>query len=292
VGRQGISVEEIADELTDKLTARAMAAKPLRPTGLEGVTLGKTGTRELVKATTGAVIIPFGIFLYSSPLPVMLKILREKSTSGYSFMPYLVPWCNSFTWCVFCFHRGIGLMYEVFTCNVYGLVVYSAILAIYWWSITDPAVRRSFRVKVPLTLLVMVGLAAASALDPHHVCTDPTSLACWYGKVVIVVNCALFGGVFDVFGKVWRTKSVEFLPLLPSISGLAISSDCTAYFICLRDINGLIPNMLGVVFSVVQLIFYAYIANFFPQTWRSKNETLTSGGMRRSLERLLGESQP
>lgn len=156
-------------------------------------------------------------------------------------------------------------MYEPFVVNCYGLCINTVTLAVYAHYISDGAVRLNFFRKVPPALLCLVFLAAFSCASGSNDCTDPSSLRCWWGKVCIIVNCALFAGPFSAFQEAWTSKSVEFMPLGSSICGLVASLDCSVYFLCLSDINGLIPNACGVVLSAVQICFYNYMVHKFPQ---------------------------
>lgn len=223
-------------------------------------------SEQRIKEIAGYLLIPLVLGLCSAHIPSTLAICRAQSTMGYSFIPYLLYWANCIAWIVFSIHRGWRMMYEPLFVNVYGLVINSIVLFVYWWYIKDPILRRDFHTKVAAMSFVMGLLSLLSFFDDGHDCiSDPNSFSCWWGKITIVTNSLIFVGPFTVFGKVWATKSVEFLPFTPCLAGCIASTDCVVYFYMLNDLNGLIPNFAGAVLSAVQLALYAYIVVFYPQ---------------------------
>lgn len=220
-----------------------------------------------LKSITGFILVPLVIALYSSPIPVLRHIMSGKSTGNYSFVLFLLLVCNTFCWCVFALRRGIDLLFEPFIVNSYGLCINVAALTIFRCNITDAETRRKFDTRVPATVLLLLVLAVCLYFDPSDACREePGSIECWWGKLTLIVNCLLFGGPISDLKKAWKTQSVEFLPLGPLIAGLLASCDCTIYFICVSDINGLIPNVVGVVMSAGQIMFYGYIVRKYPGT--------------------------
>merc|ERR1739845_153158 len=133
-----------------------------------------------------------------------------------------------------------------------------------------PDVRAKFnKVVYPLYGSFII-IAIASYIPGAQSCTDPNSMYCWTGKLVVLVNCFLFTGAFDAFGYAWRNKSVEFFPILTPCLGFCASFDCIFYFTLQNDINGLIPNVIGDMLNFSQIVFYLYVNFNYEQTWRTK----------------------
>lgn len=228
--------------------------------------------RDSVKVVSGMIFIPLIIWLYSSPIPVLRTIIREKTTGQFEVLPYVLLVANCIVWVVLSLHMGLDEYYEPFTVNSYGLCLNSAAVLIYGMHITEAEQMRKFKRLVPGILLPIVLLAALSFVNSGHSCEDPNSWRCWWGKVCIVVNCALFVGPLAAFGQVWRTKSVQYMPLGPSVAGCVASINCSIYFSRLGDLNGLIPNVFGIVLSGVQIMFYFYIASRYTQQQQSSED--------------------
>merc|ERR1719413_92171 len=136
----------------------------------------------------------------------------------------------------------------------------------------DADVRKKFvKIVTPLeTVFILV--AMVSWVPGAQSCADPNAMYCWTGKLVVLVNCFLFTGAFDAFGKTWETKSVEFFPILTPCLGFIASFDCIFYFILQNDMNGLIPNVIGDMLNFSQIVFYLFVSCKYPQTWKKELE--------------------
>lgn len=222
---------------------------------------------KTIEDISGLILVPLVAMLYSSPIPVVRDILKKKSTLKYEFLPYLLTWANSFAWVFYFVHCGWKNDIQPFLVNVYGLALNTAVLIIFRAHITDDAVLSKFSLEVPATVLCCGVLCTASFIGVPLPCdcSDRSSAACWWGKVCVIVNCFLFCGPLAIFQEVWTTKSVQYMPISSIVSGLIASLDCTVYFLCKGDVNGLIPNVAGVVLSGLQAVFFVYIVHNYKQ---------------------------
>jgi len=217
------------------------------------------GAKDTAIMVSGFLLIPLTIWLYSSPFPVARSIVRARSTGEYSFIPYLMLCSNCFSWVVFSFQCGLAEYYACFFPNVYGTFANALVLAVYCRFITDPQVRRSFLIWVPMVTLSLLVLATISFLSGTNNCSNPDSLHCWWGKVTVLCNLALFCGPMAAARRAFTTKSTKYLPLGQSLAALVASSNCCIYFSCLWNLNGLVPNVAGTLLSLAQIVFYMTI---------------------------------
>jgi uncharacterized protein with PQ loop repeat len=223
-----------------------------------------------IKDMLGNVLLPLVVFLYSSGIPQMRDIMKKGDTQGYTFMPFLFLQINAFIWTVYAFHFGISSMLQPAIGNAWGLLVNTAYLIVYAANMKDSDVRKKFvKVVTPLET-VFILIALVSWIPGAQSCSDPNSMYCWTGKLVVLVNCFLFTGAFDAFGKTWETKSVEFFPILTPCLGFIASFDCIFYFTLQNDMNGLIPNVIGDMLNFSQIVFYMYVSLKYEQTWKTK----------------------
>merc|ERR1712187_1083338 len=236
-----------------------------------------------LKNTLGNVLLPLVVFLYSSGIPQMRDIMKKGDTQGYTFMPFLFLQINAFIWTVYAFHFGISSMLQPAIGNAWGFLVNTAYLIVYAANMKDAEVRRKFVKVVGSLESVFIVIAMVSWIPGAQSCSDPNSMYCWTGKLVVLVNCFLFTGAFDAFGKTWETKAVQFLPILTPCLGFIASFDCIFYFTLQNDINGLIPNVIGDCLNFSQIMFYLYVSLKYPQTWRTKKTE--KGGL---SDKLMG----
>merc|ERR1712232_31140 len=152
--------------------------------------------------------------------------------------------------------------------NAWGLLVNTLYLVVYGANMKDADVKNKFMKVVGILESVFILIAIVSCIPGAQSCEDPNAMYCWTGKLVVLVNCFLFTGAFDAFGLVWKTKSVEFFPILTPCLGFIASLDCIFYFTLQNDINGLIPNVIGDMLNFSQIVFYLYVNFKYEQTWR------------------------
>merc|ERR1712048_671507 len=229
-----------------------------------------------IKDMLGNVLLPLVVFLYSSGIPQMRDMIKKGDTQGISFMPFLFLQINAFIWTVYAFHFGITEMLQPALGNAWGLLVNTAYLIVFGKNMKDAEVKNKFAKTVGILETVFIIIAMASWIPGAQSCKDPNSMYCWTGKLVVLVNCFLFTGAFDAFGRTWATKSVEFFPILTPCLGFVASFDCIFYFTLQNDINGLIPNVIGDMLNLSQIIFYLYVSRNYPQTWRGKDKATKS----------------
>jgi len=204
---------------------------------------------SLAQQISGMLLVPLVTLMYSSPLVTLRKILQRKSCAGNAFHPSLLLVANCMAWTVYSVHQGVAKMYGPLLVNLFGLCVNGAYLAIFSRYLTETD-RPAFFPLVPATVSTMCILAAVSFASPlNH----------YWGDLTLLINCLLFTGPLASFREAWKKKSVESMPVSTILSGLVASCNCVVFFACLRDATGLIPNAMGVLLSVVQMSFYAYI---------------------------------
>merc|ERR1712003_560804 len=154
--------------------------------------------------------------------------------------------------------------------NLWGLIVNTAFLVVYGMNMKDADVKKKFIKTVGILETVFILIAIVSWIPGAQSCEDPNAMYCWTGKLVVLVNCFLFTGAFDAFGKTWQTKSVEFFPILTPVLGFMASFDCIFYFTLQNDMNGLIPNVIGDCLNFSRIVFYLYVRFNYEQKWMAK----------------------
>jgi solute carrier family 50 protein (sugar transporter) len=80
--------------------------------------------------------------------------------------------------------------------------------------------------------------------------------------LIVGILCVIFGTIMyssplTIMSQVVKTKSVEYMPLLLSVVSFLNGLCWTSYALIRFDIFITIPNGLGVLFALMQLILYA-----------------------------------
>ncbi|KAG9447846.1 hypothetical protein H6P81_013974 [Aristolochia fimbriata] len=224
---------------------------------------------DLTRTVVGIIgnIISLGLFL--SPLPTFFRIWKKKSVEQFSPVPYLATLLNCMLWCVY----GIPLVHPhsmlVITINGSGLVIeLSYILLFLLYSDGKKRIRTLLIFVVEVVFVVAV---AIFVLTLFHT----------YEKRSLIVGCfcVFFGTMMyvaplSVMKMVIQTKSVEFMPLSLSLASFANGVCWTTYALIRFDLFITIPNSLGTLFAIAQLILYA---TFYRSTQRQLAERKLKG---------------
>ncbi|XP_031484653.1 bidirectional sugar transporter SWEET5-like [Nymphaea colorata] len=209
--------------------------------------------------------ISFGLFL--SPTPTFYKIIKKGAVEDYSAMPYLATMLNCMLWCTY----GLPMVHPhsllVITINGIGLVVETIYLTLYLIYATTQQ-----RVKVILIFLgecVFLAIVLYITLGVLHTYEKRSTLV---GTLCIIFGTCMYAAPLSVMKLVVTTKSVEYMPFTLSFVSLINGVCWTLYSFLPLDINILIPNGLGTLLALAQLILYACYFKSTPTRSASRNE--------------------
>ncbi|XP_068661874.1 bidirectional sugar transporter SWEET4-like [Aristolochia californica] len=214
-------------------------------------------------------IISLGLFL--SPMSTFFRIWKKRSVEQFSPVPYLATLLNCMLWCVY----GLPLVHPhsmlVITINGSGLLIELFYVLLFLLYSSGKKRMRTFLIFV--IEVVFVVAVAIFVLTVFHT----------YEKRSLVVGClcVFFGTMMyvaplSVMKLVIRTKSVEYMPLSLSLASFANGICWTTYALIRFDLFITIPNSLGTMFAIVQLILYA---TFYKSTQRQLAERKVKGEM-------------
>ena len=237
---------------------------PITPAGPESLLLQIVGW---VGAFTA-----YGLFL--APIPTVRQIIRERSVGDFSVLPYLMGAWQCGMWSVYALPwipqapgvewalmqplatNAVGFLLEVGFCLVFAR--YS---------------RPGQLILLRLFLVISaIGAISAFALveAPHlpiplwpnpqqSIQTTTLGMSC------VVLNIGMYAAPLGVVRTVIRRRSVRYMPLGLTIAGLACSAIWTAFALLSTPPNDfiLIPNVLGLFFSLAQLAIYRCYSPFW-----------------------------
>ncbi|CAL0330861.1 unnamed protein product [Lupinus luteus] len=116
---------------------------------------------------------------------------------------------------------------------------------------------RGKRVKVFLLLLlelIFIIALTSMTLTLAHTTKKRSAIV---GTICIVFNIMMYASPLAVMKLVISTKSVEYMPLFISIASLGNGVAWTTYALIRFDPFITVPNGIGTLFAVAQLILYA-----------------------------------
>ncbi|XP_028757759.1 bidirectional sugar transporter SWEET4-like [Neltuma alba] len=191
-------------------------------------------------------------FMFLSPLPTFLDIWRKGTVEQYSAMPYLATLVNCMVWTLY----GLPMVHPnsllVVTINGAGCVVeliYVIIFLIYS--------RRTKRLKVFLLLLVEILFISSLTVLSLTLLHTVKKRSAVVGTICALFNLMMYASPLTVMKMVITTKSVEYMPFFVSLGTFGNGVAWTTYALIRFDPFIAIPNGIGLLLSVAQLILYA-----------------------------------
>ncbi|KAJ1264323.1 hypothetical protein BS78_09G254900 [Paspalum vaginatum] len=206
---------------------------------------------EAVSNVVGIVgnFISFGLFL--SPLPTFATILRKRDVEQFAADPYLATFLNCALWVFY----GLPVVHPnsilVVTINGTGLAIEVAYLSIYFAFAPRPRRLRMLGVlAAELAFLAAVAAGVLLGARTH----EKRSLA--VGSICVFFGTIMYASPLTVMRQVITTRSVQYMPFTLSFVSTLNGICWTAYAIMRQDVFIAIPNGMGTLLGLAQLILY------------------------------------
>ncbi|KAI3825728.1 hypothetical protein L1987_07321 [Smallanthus sonchifolius] len=195
------------------------------------------------------------LMVYLAPAPTFYRIIKNKSTQGFQSIPYVAALFSSMIWIYYATLKTDATL--LVTINAFGCVIETLYITIY-------IAYAPKNIKIQTTKLVVtlniVGFWVI-ALSTHYLAEGPTR-ATILGWICLVISVSVFAAPLSIMKRVIRTKSVEFMPFGLSFF-LALSAVMWFFYGLLqKDIYVALPNIIGFVLGVVQMVLYFVYKNY------------------------------
>nr|UJT76397.1 bidirectional sugar transporter SWEET4c [Hemerocallis fulva] len=207
---------------------------------------------ETIRTIVGVVgnVISFGLFL--SPVPTFVGIVKRKDVEQFSPVPYLATLLNCMLWVLY----GLPIVHPdstlVLTINGAGVVIELIYIAVF---VTFCDGKKRFNViLIFLGEIIFTVTFGVLVIELLHTTTRRSTVV---GILCVIFCIMMYVAPLSVMRMVIKTKSVEYMPLFLSVASFCNGTCWTVYSLLKFDLNILIPNAIGLLFSVVQLILYA-----------------------------------
>ncbi|BAT93179.1 hypothetical protein LR48_Vigan05g029700 [Vigna angularis] len=198
-------------------------------------------------------VFAFGLFV--SPIPTFRRIIRNGSTEMFSGLPYIYSLLN----CLICMWYGTPLISAdnllVTTVNSIGAVfqfVYIILFLMY--------AEKSKKVRMIVLLVAVLGVFAIILLGSLEI-DDIQMRRFFVGFLSCASLISMFASPLFIIRLVIQTKSVEFMPFYLSLSTFLMSTSFFLYGLFNDDAFIYVPNGIGTVLGVTQLVLYFYFEN-------------------------------
>uniref|UniRef100_A0ACD5YTQ0 Uncharacterized protein n=1 Tax=Avena sativa TaxID=4498 RepID=A0ACD5YTQ0_AVESA len=207
---------------------------------------------DTIRTVIGVIGNGTALVLFLSPLPTFYRIWKKKTVEQYSAVPYLATLLNCMMWVLY----GLPLVHPnsmlVITINGTGMAIELTYIALFL-AYSAGAARR----RVLLILIAEVAFVLAVAALVLNLAHGHTKRSMVVGILCVLFGTGMYAAPLSVMKMVIETKSVEYMPLFLSLASLVNGICWTAYALIKFDLYITIPNGLGVMFAIGQVILYA-----------------------------------
>ncbi|XP_042480563.1 bidirectional sugar transporter SWEET4-like [Macadamia integrifolia] len=209
---------------------------------------------EVARTAVGILGNITALILFLSPVPTFVQIWKKGSVEQFSPAPYLATLLNCMLWVVY----GLPLVHPhsmlVITINGSGFLIeltYVVLFLIY----SD----RKKRLRVFLVLVVEFGFVAFLTVLVLILAHTTASRSLIVGSVCVFFGTLMYAAPLAVMKLVITTRSVEYMPFFLSLAAFANGICWTTYALIRFDLFITIPNSLGALLGLAQLILYATV---------------------------------
>ncbi|XP_004491681.1 bidirectional sugar transporter N3 [Cicer arietinum] len=209
-------------------------------------------------------VISFLVFL--APISTFYRIYKKKSTEGFQSLPYLVALFSSMLWLYYALLKKDAFL--LITINSFGCVI--EIIYIILYIIYAPRDARKLTFK--LLSAMNVGSLALILLVTQYAVHGPLRVQV-LGWICVSISVSVFAAPLSIVAQVVRTKSVEFMPFNLSFTLTLSAVMWFGYGLFLKDICIALPNVLGFVLGLLQMLLYAIYRNRGEKTIQKEKKT-------------------
>ncbi|CAI8591731.1 unnamed protein product [Vicia faba] len=197
-------------------------------------------------------IVSFLVFL--APLPTFYSIYKKKSSEGFQSIPYVVALLSALLLLYYGFLKTNALL--IITINCIGCVIELVYLIIF--IIYAPK-------KLKISTLVMILVADIGGFGMTMIITFFVVKRSFrvhaVGLICAIFNIAVFAAPLSIMRKVIKTRSVEFMPFSLSLFLTLCATMWFFYGLFDKDNYIMMPNVLGFLFGISQMILYLIYKN-------------------------------
>ncbi|KAK6920733.1 SWEET sugar transporter [Dillenia turbinata] len=222
---------------------------------------------ETIRTIVGVIgnVISFGLF--ASPIPTFVKILKEKSVGEFKPDPYLATTLNCMMWVFY----GLPFVHPdsilVVTINSIGLVMEAAYLTIFFTY--APWNKRKKVIFVLLIEIIFMALVIFITVQFFH---THSRRSMFVGILCCIFGIIMYGSPLTIMGRVIRTRSVKYMPFLLSLANFANGLVWSIYALLHFDPYVLVPNGLGFLLAVAQIVLYVTYCRATPREDGNRTE--------------------
>ncbi|KAL0548402.1 hypothetical protein IC582_012851 [Cucumis melo] len=194
------------------------------------------------------------LLMFLSPAGTFRRIIRNKSTEEFESFPYVCTWLNSSLWTYYGIIKPGA--YLVATINSFGVVVQSFFLGVFL--IYAPSAMKA---KTGILVGILdIGMLTAAIVVSELVLEGEKRIEA-LGFVCAGLNIMMYASPLSIMKTVIKSKSVEYMPFMLSLFFFFNGGIWTFYAFLVHDWFLAVPNGMGLLLGLTQLLLYAIYRN-------------------------------
>ncbi|GAA0167976.1 hypothetical protein LIER_22800 [Lithospermum erythrorhizon] len=214
------------------------------------------------------------VLMFLAPAKTFWRIVKRRSTEEFDSFPYIATLLNSSLWTYYGIIRPNS--YLVATVNGFGVAVEIVYITLFLvFACQKMRVRTS-----TLVALLDVGFLAIVVVATQFTMIDAATRINVIGFLSSGLNIIMYGSPLAAMKGVLTTRSVEYMPFLLSFFFFLNGGIWTFYALLVHDWFLGLPNGIGFVLGIIQLVIYAI---YRPHQSSHKLNNLEEGTQREQL---------
>ena len=200
--------------------------------------------KDVIESIFGWLGSLLSIYFFIAPIHPFTKVFQNKI--DYKDSPgilLLFTFMNCILWTVYGFLKDET---QIYITNSLGGVITLIWITIYLIYLGKKYFVFSFIINIFLLILII----SISHIFYHIVGEDNT------GLIAVMFNVLMFAAPGEKIFQVFKTGKFELIPIFSSIGGFACSLCWLIFGIYKKDLNIIIPNSIGLLFAIFQIIIY------------------------------------
>ncbi|PWZ46129.1 Bidirectional sugar transporter SWEET13 [Zea mays] len=200
-------------------------------------------------------VISFMTFL--APIPTFYRIYKSKSTEGFQSVPYVVALFSAMLWIFYALIKSNETF--LITINAAGCVIETIYIVMYF--VYAPKKAKLFTAKI---MALLNGGVFGVILLLTLLLFKGSKRVVLLGWICVGFSVSVFVAPLSIMRRVIQTKSVEYMPFSLSLSLTLSAVVWFLYGLLIKDKYVALPNVLGFIFGVVQMVLYVFYMNKTP----------------------------
>lgn len=190
------------------------------------------------------------VLVFLAPVPTFCRIYKKKSTESFQSLPYQVALFSCMLWLYYALiKKGAFLL---ITINAFGCVVETIYISMF----LAYASKNSRMSAMKLFISMNLGLFSFILILTHFLLKSSIRVQV-LGWICVAISVSVFAAPLNIMARVVRTKSVEFMPFTLSFFLTLSAVMWFAYGLFIKDLCVALPNVLGFILGMLQMLLYA-----------------------------------